>query len=54
MSDQTYLNWPFFEDCHRKWSQQVEEFAARLSVDHNDVDSGCHDLVGFFEQKRFS
>ena len=38
MSDQTYLNWPFFEDCHRKWSQQVEEFAEGLSVDHNDVD----------------
>ena len=37
MSDQTYLNWPFFENCHRKWSQRVEEFAAGLSVDHNDV-----------------
>ena len=45
MSDQTYLNWPFLEDCHRKWSQQVEEFAAGLSIDHNDVDASCRDLV---------
>lgn len=45
MSDQTYLNWPFLEDCHRKWSQQVEEFAEGLSVDHNDVDASCRDLV---------
>ena len=45
MSDHTYLNWPFFEDCHRKWSQQVEDFAAGLSVDHNDVDASCRDLV---------
>lgn len=45
MSDHTYLNWPFFEDCHRKWSHQVEEFASGLSVDHNDVDASCRDLV---------
>ena len=45
MSDHTYLNWPFFEDHHRKWSQQVEEFAAELSVDHNDVDGACRGLV---------
>ena len=45
MSDQTYLNWPFFEDCHRKWSQKVEKFAAGLSIDHNDVDATCRDLV---------
>ena len=45
MSDQSYLNWPFFEDRHRKWSQQVEEFAAELSVNHNDVNGACRGLV---------
>ena len=45
MSDHTYLNWPFFEDCHRNWSRPVEDFAAGLSVDHNDVDASCRDLV---------
>ena len=45
MSDHTYLGWPFFEDCHRNWYQRVKEFAAELSVDHNDVDASCRDLV---------
>ena len=46
MSDKTYLNWPFFEDRHRNWSQQVEEVASELSVDHGDVDASCRALVG--------
>jgi len=45
MSDQTYLNWPFFEDRHRDWSHQVEEVASGLSVDHKNVDDSCRTLV---------
>ena len=45
MPDKNYLNWPFFEDRHRNWSQQVEEVASELSVNHDDVDDSCSALV---------
>ena len=41
MSDRTYLNWPFFDDHHREWSEKVEEVAKGLRVDHSDVDAAC-------------
>ncbi|MFV0387086.1 acyl-CoA dehydrogenase family protein [Paracoccus sp. (in: a-proteobacteria)] len=46
MSDQTFLNWPFFEDRHRELSAALEDWcAANLPVDHGDVDAACRGLV---------
>ena len=45
MSDRTYLNWPFFDDHHREWSEKVEEVAKGLRVDHSHVDAACQNLV---------
>lgn len=47
MADQTYLNWPFLEDHHRKWAARVEDWAgANLgAVDHSDPDAACRALV---------
>ena len=45
MSDQTYLDWPFFEPRHRDWAARVEDVAATLEVDHSDIDGACRDLV---------
>lgn len=45
MADQTFLNWPFFEDTHRDWAAQVEAVAAGLQVDHADTDAACRNLV---------
>ena len=45
MADQSFLNWPFFDDTHRVWATRVEEVAATLSVDHSDTDAACRRLV---------
>lgn len=45
MADQTFLNWPFFEDRHRDWASRVDEVAAHLNVDHTDTDVACRTLV---------
>lgn len=45
MSDQSFLNWPFFGDDHRAWAARVQEVAAGLSVDHSDTDAACKALV---------
>jgi acyl-CoA dehydrogenase len=42
----SHLDWPFFEDRHRKLAAAIERWcAARLPVDHGDVDATCRDLV---------
>jgi acyl-CoA dehydrogenase len=47
MADQSFLNWPFFEDKHRALHAELESWAsANLPVDHSDVDQACKDLVG--------
>ncbi|WP_417599022.1 acyl-CoA dehydrogenase family protein [Pararhodobacter oceanensis] len=45
MADQTFLNWPFFEDRHRALAAEVEAFAAGLTIDHSDTDAACRALV---------
>ena len=47
MADRSFLDWPFFEDRHRRWAAGLERWcAAHLPVDHADVDAACRDLVG--------
>ncbi len=49
MPDQTYLDWPFFEDRHRELAAAMEDWAARtltrFSGENKNVDQACHDLV---------
>ena len=45
MPDQSYLNWPFFEDNHRAWAANVQRVAATLNIDHSDPDAACLSLV---------
>ncbi len=44
--DQSFLDWPFFEDRHRELAAGLEAWAsANLPVDHGDVDAACRGLV---------
>jgi acyl-CoA dehydrogenase len=47
MSDRTFLDWPFFDDGHRRLAEELEGWcAAELGhVDHSDVDAACRELV---------
>ncbi|MBO6899574.1 MAG: acyl-CoA dehydrogenase family protein [Shimia sp.] len=47
MADQTFLDWPFFEEGHRARAGALEAWAesALASVSHADVDGTCRDLV---------
>jgi len=47
MADTSYLNWPFFEDRHRRLQNDLEDWAARNlgSVDHSNTDAACRELV---------
>ena len=46
MADQSFLQWPFFEDRHRELAQAIESWcAAHLPVDHDDADAACLGLV---------
>lgn len=46
MSDRTFLDWPFFEARHRDLAGRLEDWcAARLPVDHGDVEAACRGLV---------
>lgn len=46
MSDQSFLDWPFFEPRHRVLAGELEEWcAANLPVAHGDVDAACKGLV---------
>ncbi|MYI68756.1 MAG: acyl-CoA dehydrogenase [Boseongicola sp. SB0673_bin_14] len=45
MADRSFLNWPFFNECHRAWAAEVEAFALGLEVDHADADAACKALV---------
>ncbi|MET0597395.1 MAG: acyl-CoA dehydrogenase family protein [Mesorhizobium sp.] len=47
MADRSFLDWPFFEDRHRRWAAGLERWcAAHLPIDHADVDAACRDIVG--------
>ncbi len=48
MTDRTFLDWPFFEERHRKLAAELEAWAqARLAGghDHGSVDDACRSLV---------
>lgn len=47
MADQTFLDWPFFDDRHRALAAQVDDWAnaALAHVDHSDADAACRALV---------
>jgi len=45
MADRSFLDWPFFDDRHRALADEVDGFAAGLSVDHRDTDAACRALV---------
>lgn len=47
MSDKTYLDWPFFDDSHRRLAAAVDAWAAThvAQVGHGNVDMACRDLV---------
>ncbi|MBK6007514.1 acyl-CoA dehydrogenase family protein [Ramlibacter ginsenosidimutans] len=47
MSDTTYLDWPFFEDRHRKLQRELDPWAAEhvAHIHGPDVDASCKELV---------
>ncbi|MGH1578821.1 acyl-CoA dehydrogenase family protein [Planktotalea sp.] len=47
MADQTFLNWPFFEDRHRELAAKLEAWASQnlKSIYHGDTDNACRALV---------
>ena len=47
MSDRTFLDWPFFDESHRRLADELEDWCvAHLSGDHGtDIDAACRDLV---------
>lgn len=51
MADQSFLEWPFFEDRHRALATALEAWCeANLPVDHADVDAACRSLVALLGQ----
>jgi acyl-CoA dehydrogenase len=46
MADRSFLDWPFFDDRHRRLADALETWcAAHLPVDHADTDAACRGLV---------
>ncbi|MSQ70012.1 MAG: acyl-CoA dehydrogenase [Betaproteobacteria bacterium] len=47
MSDKTYLDWPFFDEPHRRLAADVDAWAVEhlTRVGHDDVDTACRALV---------
>ena len=47
MPDQTYLHWPFFDEKHRRLSEDLEVWSAEHlgNIDHSDTDELCKSLV---------
>ncbi len=48
MSEVSFLKWPFFEDRHRQFAGELEEWAQRhvpALANHHDVDDSCRALV---------
>jgi acyl-CoA dehydrogenase len=45
VADQSFLNWPFFDQAHRDWAAQVEAVASGLAINHSDTDAACRKLV---------
>lgn len=47
MTDTSFLSWPFFEDNHRRFAEELETWAQSelARVDHSDTDVACRQLV---------
>jgi acyl-CoA dehydrogenase len=47
MPDRTFLDWPFFDDHHRRLVPELETWADRQlgNIDEHDVDNACRSLV---------
>ena len=47
MADRTFLDWPFFNDEHRRLAGELEEWCRTILSDlsHEDVDETCRQLV---------
>jgi acyl-CoA dehydrogenase len=47
MADRTFLDWPFFDDHHRRLADDLEAWciAHLADVDHSDTDAACRTLV---------
>jgi acyl-CoA dehydrogenase len=48
MSDLSHLDWPFFDDTHRKFGSRLARWSAEIlpaQIDHSDVDRTCRTLV---------
>ena len=49
MPDRTFLDWPFFDDAHRKLAHELDRWCGRelggLSHDETDVDAVCKDIL---------
>lgn len=46
MADQSFLEWPFFDDRHRRLATELDAWCVvNLPVDHGDVDAACRALV---------
>ncbi len=45
--DQSYLEWPFFEDHHRNLANDLESWCQKniKDIDHSDVDQACQDIL---------
>ena len=45
--DQTYLDWPFFEDHHRKLADDLDKWCQNTlkDIDHSDVDKACKEIL---------
>lgn len=45
--DQTYLDWPFFEDHHRKLAANLETWCQEnlQNIDHSNVDDACKNIL---------
>lgn len=48
MADTSFLGWPFFDDAHRAFAAELDQWAAETVpglIDHHDVDRTCRALV---------
>ena len=48
MSDRTYLDWPFFDEAHRRLARELDAWAGDRFAgggDRADVDQACRSLV---------
>ncbi|MDG1859800.1 MAG: acyl-CoA dehydrogenase family protein, partial [Emcibacteraceae bacterium] len=45
--DQTYLNWPFFENHHRTLAADLETWCQShlIDIDHSNVDVACKNIL---------